>query len=91
MNSILAGLVGAGGIAIVAIFYTKYMSGKGNVGKALFDLKQKLGQENINLINKDQKIVVKNIIQSEKLSNNAKIKIKEIQKNASIEIVKILN
>ena len=89
--AILGSLIGAGGLAFIAYFFIKSKSGKGSaVLGAVSQLKQVFKQNEIKQITTDQLIIRKDIQEKEKLSEEKKEQIKNIQKQAAVEVAKIL-
>lgn len=88
--NVLIGLIGCGGLAGISFLIASYFGKKSDILKAVHKVTQKNKEEKINQIEQKQTIVKVKIDKSEKVSEQAKTKIKEIQKEAVIEIEKIL-
>jgi len=92
MNTILIGLAGAGGLALIFTLYSQFMNGdKSKFLNILSKFKQKEVLKEISTLNEKQKIIGNDIKNKEKLSKESVEKIKVIQKEASKDINKILN
>jgi uncharacterized protein (DUF3084 family) len=90
MENLLIMLFSFGGLAGIALIVSNYMGGSFKITDILHKLFQKKGQDNILEIEKKQDTVMKKVIESEKIAEESKEKIKKIKKEANKEIVKIL-
>jgi succinate dehydrogenase/fumarate reductase flavoprotein subunit len=90
MKNLIIMLFSFGGLAGVALLVSQYFGGSFKIADILHKFKQKKGQENILEIEKKQDTVMKKVMESEKVAEETKTKIKDIKKKANKDIVEIL-
>jgi len=90
MKSFIIMLFSFGGLAGLALLVSNYMGGSFKITDVLHKLFQKKGQDNILEIEQKQETVMKKVMESEKIAEETKSKIKDIRKKANKEIVEIL-
>jgi succinate dehydrogenase/fumarate reductase flavoprotein subunit len=90
MKNLIIMLFSFGGLAGVALMASQYFGGSFKIADILHKFKQKKGQENILEIEKKQDTVMKKVMESEKVAEETKTKIKDIKKKANKDIVEIL-
>ena len=91
IKTIILGFLGCGGIAALVFWLSSFVNKKGSILKAVHDVAQKIGIENIKDIEDSQVAVIVNDIKNkEELAEDSVIKIKTIQKKAASDIQEIL-
>ena len=94
MKIVLYGFLGCGGIAAAVYFIlpwiSKMLGGDRNIEEAIHKITQKIGQENIDEIEKKESIIKVTIDKKDELAKESIEKIKTIQKKAEEEIQEIL-
>ena len=90
MQNLLIMLFSFGGLAALALLVSNYIGGSFKITDVLHKIFQKKGQDNILEIEKKQDTVMKKVMESEKVAEKTKERIKDIKKKANKEIVKIL-
>jgi len=90
MKSFIIMLFSFGGLAGIALLVSNYMGGSFKITDIIHKLFQKKGQENIAAIEEKQETVMEKVMESEKVAEETKSKIKDIRKKANKEIVEIL-
>jgi phosphomannomutase len=89
--NVLTSILAIGGTAGVGyILYTLFSGGGGEIAKKLQAMFQKKKLEEIDEIEKKQTDVAKKVLESEKVAEETKQKIKEIKKEYNKKIVKTL-
>ncbi len=91
MNTVLLGFLGCGSVAAISYFVSQFLGNKSNVKDIAHSITQKFKKEKINDIEKEQISILKSIEENEKLSEEMKVKIKEIKKETNKKIVEILS
>lgn len=92
MKTILYGFIGCGGVATIAYFITQFMGNDLSISDIIDRAKQMLPQKKISNINtKIVKDILPSIKKDEKMAEETKKKIIDIQKKAATEISEILN
>jgi len=89
-TSIVGLLAGCGVLAAIAYWWSSKSDKKGDIRNAVGAIFKKKTEAQIRDAEEKQKVVVAEIEKSEKLSEESKTKIKEIQKKAAKEIGVIL-
>lgn len=79
-----------GGLAGIALFVSQYFGGSFKITDIIHKLFQKKGQDNITTIEEKQDTVMKKVMESERVAEETKEKIKDIKKKANKDIVEIL-
>ena len=90
MKSFIIMLFSFGGLAGIALFTSQYFGGSIKITDILHKLFQKKGKENIAAIEEKQDTVMEKVMESEKVAEETKTKIKDIRKKANKDIVEIL-
>jgi succinate dehydrogenase/fumarate reductase flavoprotein subunit len=90
MKNLIIMLFSFGGLAGIALLVSNYMGGSFKITDMIHKLFQKKGQENILEIEKKQDTVMEKVMESEKVAEETKTKIKDIRKKANKDIVEIL-
>ena len=90
MKNLIIMLFSFGGLAGVALLASQYFGGSFKIGDILHKLFQKKGQDNIVAIEEKQDTVMEKVMESEKVAEETKKRIKNIKKKANKEIVEIL-
>jgi hypothetical protein len=91
MNTIVYGFLGCGGIAVIAYTITQFLGKDYSLSDIGDRLKQILPQRKISEVNtKIVKNILPSIVKEEKIAEETKSKIIEIQKKAAVEITEIL-
>jgi len=89
-SSFITMLFSFGGLAGIALLVSNYMGGSFKITDVIHKLFQKEGQDNITEIENKQDTIMKKVMESEKVAEETKTKIKEIKKKANKEIVEAL-
>ena len=87
---VLYGFLGCGGAATIAYIWTQWSGSKGKVGETLHKLTQKISKEKIDILEKKQTGIEIKIRAKEKVAEESKKKIEEIQQKAASDIEEIL-
>lgn len=83
-------VLGCGGLAALAVLWTRWSGGKGKIRDILHSITQKASMEKIDALEKEQSGIEIKIRAKEKVAEDSKKRIEEIQKKAANDIEEIL-
>lgn len=90
MSSFLTMLGLFGGLAGAALIVSKFLGGDVKIRQTLTDLFKKKSTEQIKAVDSDRRDIAAKVMDSEKIAEEKKVRIKEIQKKAKQDIVETL-